>query len=163
MADGMSAGRKLTEVRGIDISATWSPDGKQICFISDRAGQPQLYLMNADGTNQKRLTFQGNYNQEPAWSPKGDLIAFSGRDEQRSFDIYTVNPGHRRDQPDHPGRQGTNEKAKLVAERPPHHLQLDAHREAAAPGWPCRMGRILRGITDVGEGGERSGVGTVPR
>ena len=42
--------------------------------------------MNVDGSDVRRLTFQGNYNQEPAWSPKGDLIAFSGRDEHRVFD-----------------------------------------------------------------------------
>jgi TolB protein len=88
-ADG-SAGRRLTDARGIDISATWSPDGKRIAFVSERAGSPQIYTMAADGSDVRRLTFQGNYNQEPAWSPKGDLIAFSGRDEHRVFDLYTV-------------------------------------------------------------------------
>jgi TolB protein len=89
-SDG-SAGRRLTDARGIDISASWSPDGKRIAFISERAGSPQVYTMLADGSQVKRITYQGNYNQEPAWSPKGDLIAFSGRDEKRVFDIYTVN------------------------------------------------------------------------
>src|SRR5207237_9106861 len=88
-ADG-SAGRRLTDARGIDISASWSPDGKRIAFVSERAGSPQIYTMAADGSDVRRITFQGNYNQEPAWSPKGDLIAFSGRDEQRAFDLYTV-------------------------------------------------------------------------
>ena len=88
-ADG-SAGRRLTDARGIDISATWSPDGKRVAFVSERAGTPQIFTMSADGTDVRRLTFQGNYNQEPAWSPKGDLIAFSGRDEHRTFDLYTV-------------------------------------------------------------------------
>jgi TolB protein len=88
-ADG-SAGRRLTDARGIDISASWSPDQKRIAFVSERAGSPQIYTMQADGTDVRRLTFQGNYNQEPAWSPKGDLIAFSGRDEHRVFDLYTV-------------------------------------------------------------------------
>ena len=88
-ADG-SAGRRLTDARGIDISASWSPDGKRIAFVSERAGSPQIYTMAADGSDVRRLTFQGNYNQEPAWSPKGDLIAFSGRDEHRVFDLYTV-------------------------------------------------------------------------
>jgi TolB protein len=87
--DGGGA-RRLTDSRGIDISASWSPDGKQIAFVSDRAGSPQIYVMNADGTGVRRLTFQGNYNQEPAWSPRGDVIAFSGRDERRVFDLYTV-------------------------------------------------------------------------
>lgn len=85
-----SIGRRLTDARGIDISASWSPDGKRIAFVSERAGSPQIYTMLADGSDVRRLTFQGNYNQEPAWSPKGDLIAFSGRDEHRVFDLYTV-------------------------------------------------------------------------
>lgn len=88
-ADG-SAGRRLTDARGIDISASWSPEAKRITFVSERAGSPQIYTMNADGSEVRRITFQGNYNQEPAWSPKGDLIAFSGRDEHRVFDLYTV-------------------------------------------------------------------------
>jgi TolB protein len=88
-ADGAGA-KRITDSRGIDISATWSPDGKRIAFVSERAGTPQIYSMNADGSDVRRLTFQGNYNQEPAWNPKGDLIAFSGRDEHRVFDLYTV-------------------------------------------------------------------------
>jgi TolB protein len=88
-ADG-SAGRRLTDARGIDISGSYSPDGKRVAFVSERAGSPQIYTMLADGSDVRRLTFQGNYNQEPAWSPKGDVIAFSGRDEHRVFDLYTV-------------------------------------------------------------------------
>ena len=83
--------RRVTDSRGIDISASWSPDGRRIAFVSDRAGTPQIYTMAIDGSDVRRITFQGNYNQEPAWSPKGDLIAFSGRDEHRVFDLYVVN------------------------------------------------------------------------
>jgi TolB protein len=39
----------------------------------------------------KRLTFQGNYNQTPDWSPRGDLIAFTARDELGVFDLFAVN------------------------------------------------------------------------
>ena len=35
--------------------------------------------MNADGTDVQRLTFEGSYNTSPAWSPRGDLIAFVQR------------------------------------------------------------------------------------
>ena len=47
--------------------------------------------MNADGSGVKRLTFQGNYNQTPDWSPRGDLVAFTARDERNAFDLFTVN------------------------------------------------------------------------
>src|SRR2546425_12339820 len=88
-ADGSGA-RRITDSRGIDISASWSPDGKRVAFVSERAGTPQIYTMAADGSDVRRITFQGNYNQEPARSPKGDLIAFSGRDEHRGVGLYTV-------------------------------------------------------------------------
>jgi TolB protein len=39
----------------------------------------------------RRLTFQGNYNQTPDWSPRGDLIAFTARDERNAFDLFTIN------------------------------------------------------------------------
>jgi TolB protein len=48
--------------------------------------------MNANGSDPKRLTFQGNYNQTPRWSPRGDLIAFTARDERKVFDVFTVAP-----------------------------------------------------------------------
>ncbi len=38
----------------------------------------------------KRITFQGNYNQTPDWSPRGDLIAFTARDERNAFDLFTI-------------------------------------------------------------------------
>jgi TolB protein len=48
--------------------------------------------MNADGGEQRRITFQGNYNQTPQWSPRGDQIAFTARDERKVFDVFTVSP-----------------------------------------------------------------------
>ena len=82
--------KKLTDADGIDASPTWSPDGGQIAFVSDRHGSPQIWVMSKDGGNQRRLTFQGEYNQTPEWSPKGDKILFTARDERLIFDIFTV-------------------------------------------------------------------------
>ena len=82
--------QKLTDVDGIDASPSWSPDGSQIAFVSDRHGSPQIWIMGRDGGNQRRLTFQGEYNQTPEWSPKGDKILFTARDERLVFDIFTV-------------------------------------------------------------------------
>ena len=85
--------KRLTNSWGIDTSATWSPDGSQIAFVSDRHGSPQIWLMSATGGNQRRLTFQGDYNQTPDWSPRGDKIVFTARDERNVFDIFTINVG----------------------------------------------------------------------
>ncbi len=90
-ADGSNA-RKLTETPYIiNSSPSWAPDGKKLAFVSNRGGSPQLYVINADGSGARRLTFQGNYNQTPDWSPRGDLIAFTARDERNAFDLFTLN------------------------------------------------------------------------
>ncbi len=69
---------RLTDHWGIDTSPSWSPDCKRLAFVSDRSGNPQIYTMNADGSNQRRLTYSGRNNTTPEWSPKGDEIAFTG-------------------------------------------------------------------------------------
>lgn len=82
--------RRLTEHWAIDTSPSFSPDCSKIAFVSGRAGSPQIYVMNADGSNQRRLTYQGTYNTSPTWSPSGDVIAFQARDERNNFDVFTV-------------------------------------------------------------------------
>ena len=59
-------------------------------FFSDRHGSPQIWTMDRQGQQLKRLTFQGDYNQTPAWSPDGGSIAFTARDERNVFDVFTV-------------------------------------------------------------------------
>jgi len=79
---------RLTASPGIDASPCWSPDGRQIAFVSERSGGPQIYVMNADGSNPHRVSFSGSHNTDPAWSPAGDRIAFVSRDS--NFDVFTV-------------------------------------------------------------------------
>jgi Tol biopolymer transport system component len=54
---------------------SWSPDGKQIAFTHDRDGVAQVYVMNADGTGQKRLTSHHMDAQDVSWQPAVDLVA----------------------------------------------------------------------------------------
>ncbi|HUP01581.1 MAG TPA: Tol-Pal system beta propeller repeat protein TolB [Gemmatimonadota bacterium] len=79
--------RRLTYSMGIDTAPSWSPNGRQIVFESDRTGVAQIYAMDADGSNERQLTFGGEAHS-PAWSPKGDRIAYVER--AGGFQIATI-------------------------------------------------------------------------
>ena len=81
--------RKLASSEGIDVSPSWSPDGRSFAFCSSRGGSPQIYVGGLDGGAPRRLTFSGSYNTSPAWSPKGDRIAYVGR-VGGTFQIFTI-------------------------------------------------------------------------
>jgi Tol biopolymer transport system component len=80
-ADGSDM-KQLTNL-GPDSAAyweSWSPDGKQIVFVEFNPPDfiEQLWLMNADGSNQHLLLAEDNYNNErPSFSPDGRSILFS--------------------------------------------------------------------------------------
>ncbi|HEY8208197.1 MAG TPA: Tol-Pal system beta propeller repeat protein TolB [Myxococcaceae bacterium] len=90
-ADGSSPRPVTDSPYSINTSPSWSPDGKRLAFVSNRGGSPQIYVMAAAGGDARRLTFQGTYNQTPDWSPRGDIVAFTARDERNAFDLFTVN------------------------------------------------------------------------
>ncbi len=69
--------KQLTKNNSIDTSASYSPDGKQIVFNSDRGGDQQLYIMDSDGSNVNRISFGNGRYATPVWSPRGDYIAFT--------------------------------------------------------------------------------------
>ena len=68
--------------------------GTRIVFASNREGNVQIYTMNADGSGQARLTYDGGNDDYPRWSPSGAKILFqSDRDNPGTGynDIYTMN------------------------------------------------------------------------
>ena len=77
---------------GIDVSPSFSPDGKHMAFASNRAGTPQIFVQNLATGNVKRLTYQGKYNTSPSWSPSGRKIAYAGLAGGR-YQVFTIDAG----------------------------------------------------------------------
>ena len=74
---------QLTYHPAADLAPAWSPDGKQIAFVSWRDGNGEIYVMDGDGSNQLNLTRHAADDFAPSWSPDGQYIAFeSVRDGQ---------------------------------------------------------------------------------
>jgi len=71
------AATRLTTNPASDFDPTWSPDGTHIAFRSQRDGNDEIYVMNADGTCQRNLTNDPVNDWSPAWSPDGTRIAFA--------------------------------------------------------------------------------------
>lgn len=73
---GGTDARELT-FEGDNLDPAWSPDGRQIAFLSNREGGFDLWVMNADGSNQHQVTRTGAKRaNNPVWSPDGKWIAF---------------------------------------------------------------------------------------
>lgn len=75
---------------GGDEYPDWSPDGTRIAFHSYRDGNWEIYVMNADGTGQTRLTYNPEEDTYPAWSPDGTRLIFSSA-RVGYTDIYIIN------------------------------------------------------------------------
>lgn len=119
-ADGKTI-RRLTTDPADDIFPDWSPDGTQISFVSYRdGGYRNLFVMNADGSNQRQLTDQqmlpktkGGYVQWQQWSPRGDEI------------VFTYNPG----------TGGPDTGPRIYAIRPDGTGLRQVHSRGYDPAW----------------------------
>lgn len=110
--------QRLTAGGGTDNSTpAFSPDGRRIAFTSGRAGPPEIYIMDADGTNVSMFTDYAfstrNYRSNPDWSPDGLSIAYQAYQPDSSgvFQIFTM----------------------ALRDRTPHQLTSDGENED--PSW----------------------------
>jgi TolB protein len=79
----------VANYRGSNSAPAWSPDGKQLAAVLTKDGSSQIYLMNADGTNLRRLTSSGVIDTEPFFTPDGQSIYFTS-DRGGSPQIYRM-------------------------------------------------------------------------
>ena len=61
-----------------DFATMYAPDGRLV-FTSDRSGNPQLYVMDAEGGSVRRLSWEGNWNDSADWSPDGLRLVYVSR------------------------------------------------------------------------------------
>ncbi|NKB71189.1 MAG: hypothetical protein GKR89_29305 [Candidatus Latescibacteria bacterium] len=72
---------QLTHHSGRDGLPVWSPDGSRIAFVSQRDGDFEIYVMQADGSNPMRLTHRAGIDAYPSWSADGTEIIFTAMEQ----------------------------------------------------------------------------------
>src|SRR5262249_5168211 len=87
------AALRLTTNVAADRSAAWSPDGKEIAFVSSRWNQPAIYVMDARGevAGLRRVTANGG-GALPTWSPDRQFLLFTATRGESFYsrEIYRV-------------------------------------------------------------------------
>jgi TolB protein len=84
----------LTKEPTGDVLPAFSPDGSQVVFASERDGNLEIYVMNADGSDPRNLSnLPDRFDWEPVWSPDGTQIAFVSISlaDQSDAEIYVMN------------------------------------------------------------------------
>ncbi len=86
--------RRLTAGTGKDTWPAFSPDGREVAFVSDRTGKNQIHVIPLDGGEARQVTtLEQGITTPPVWSPDGGLIAFTAgpqrepRDRARPYRI----------------------------------------------------------------------------
>ena len=82
---------RVTHHPAIDTSPTWSPEGNELAFVTDRyTGRPQIARFNLKSAQVDRLPQVGGYNTGPDWSPIGPRIVYSAMTGGERYQIFEI-------------------------------------------------------------------------
>lgn len=93
MQEGNEPAVPLTNDTHVEADPDWSPDGKELAYVSDETGNMQVWLMDM-GTRQKRLLtadLKEGICAMPSWSPNGDKIVFYYRNSDLAWGRWFLN------------------------------------------------------------------------
>jgi TolB protein len=86
--------RPFAKFPGLNSGAVVSPDGKRVAMILSKAGSPDLWVCNIDGTNLRQLTKTREDESSPCWSSDGETICYAARpNERRGLYLISANGG----------------------------------------------------------------------
>jgi Tol biopolymer transport system component/imidazolonepropionase-like amidohydrolase len=85
------AARAITEGLAFEREPRFSPDGRKIVFVSDRSGEDNVWIANANGSNARAITSDENaLFVSPSWSPDGEAIFVSRRKPRFYNSAYEI-------------------------------------------------------------------------
>lgn len=95
-AGGAEEPIRLTNERALVGAPDWSPDGTQILFVSNADGDPDIFVMDVNGSSARRISQTSTKEFQPTWSPDGQHIAFEGEeDDNRDIFVMDADGGNR--------------------------------------------------------------------
>ncbi|MCR4438616.1 MAG: CHAT domain-containing protein [bacterium] len=91
---------RLTDYLGEDAFPSFSPDGTEVAFCSDRTGRTEIWVLRLKPRSLTRVTWQGG--KEPNWSPDGTWLVYTAFDSLRRNGTIAVTPAHPDSRPELP-------------------------------------------------------------
>jgi Tol biopolymer transport system component/DNA-binding winged helix-turn-helix (wHTH) protein len=89
-AGEQAAWNRIIDSSGVDAAPSYSPDGRMVCFRSDRSGHRQLWISDAAGAEPRQITHGSVAPGNPSWSPDGSRIAFNLLERDNLGALYVV-------------------------------------------------------------------------
>ena len=81
---------RLTRSKSVEASPCWSPDGKQIAYVSDETGNPKIFISNRNGGNRRHLASIGRDAVTPDWSGDNKIVYASRVDGNYELGVFDM-------------------------------------------------------------------------